>query len=438
MAQLTDLQAKLNQAHGRMMEQLPKNVDTGEVDYENGEWENDEAQAKYKAAAAEVNALNTQMEVYNTLNRAKTAQEIAALNVADASNVSVDNAAHQVQRFLSAHGDFLKHGMDAESRIKDENREYMAQRLMRPGRGECFALNTGTASEGGNTVPDEVSSMIESAMGNENVMRTVGTVVTAETGRAKTLITVDDSANYGVGKAENQAAAGLDPATGGRQIRFANIDSREIKMSDELLLDSGVDTLLMDIMQIATERVGRAEERAFTEATANAAPLDVLVGLLADATVGHTTAANSAINRADLNGIFASVRGRHRRNSVWLYPSSLLPSFMGLATTDQLPIWQPGNVAMDLPMTLFGKPMYENEELPALAANSKSLVFGDLKKFRIEDVPSAERMFRFDETNSADYASKGEVGFLYRRRVGCRLWTVSGTFDAVKVLQTHS
>ena len=164
MATQIELQEKLNLAHGRMMEQLPKNADTGEVDYENGTWDDEDAQAKYKAAAAEVQSLNTQLEIYNTINRTKNQQDLAAANIAAKAGTSVDEARNEVGKFYDSVEAFIKFGTQGNKhgKMSDEQISYMGNLNLAgtPGGRESFALDTTAPDKGANMVPDEVSADI--------------------------------------------------------------------------------------------------------------------------------------------------------------------------------------------------------------------------------------------------------------------------------------
>jgi HK97 family phage major capsid protein len=72
-----------------------------------------------------------------------------------------------------------------------------------------------------------------------------------------------------------------------------------------------------------------------------------------------------------------------------------------------------------------------NEDVPAMAANAKSILFGDFGFYTIRDAMDIA-MLRF--TDSA-YASKGQVGFLAFLRSGGNFVDVGG---AVKYYQNSA
>lgn len=71
------------------------------------------------------------------------------------------------------------------------------------------------------------------------------------------------------------------------------------------------------------------------------------------------------------------------------------------------------------------------QEMPVMAANAKSLAFGDFSKYFVREVMDLT-LFRF--TDSV-YASKGQTGFLAFNRQGGNLIDVGG---AVKVYQNSA
>src|SRR3546814_2283303 len=81
--------------------------------------------------------------------------------------------------------------------------------------------------------------------------------------------------------------------------------------------------------------------------------------------------------------------------------------------------------------TLLGYPIKINQSVAVMAANAKSIAFGDMSKYVIRDVMDII-LQRY--TDSA-YAKKGQVGFLAWLRSGGNLMDVGG---AVKLYQNRS
>jgi HK97 family phage major capsid protein len=91
-----------------------------------------------------------------------------------------------------------------------------------------------------------------------------------------------------------------------------------------------------------------------------------------------------------------------------------------LKDTAGRPIWTPGyeaGITAGAPDLLLGKSVVINNDMPVPAANAKSIIYGDMKKYIIRDA-MAVNLMRFDDSA---YASKGQVGFLAFIRSGGNL-----------------
>jgi HK97 family phage major capsid protein len=90
-----------------------------------------------------------------------------------------------------------------------------------------------------------------------------------------------------------------------------------------------------------------------------------------------------------------------------------------LKDTAGRPIFLPGYDGLGQAMgdTLLGYDICINQDVAAMAANAKSILFGDFSKYVIRDV-MAPTLFRFEDSA---YAKLGQVGFLMWHRAGGNL-----------------
>ena len=437
MATYEELQARLNRAHGKMLESLPKVEATNEVDYD-GEW-TDEQRTAYGAAEKEVQDLNFKIKVFLEQKEREDAAAQTVKDVAAKASQSEDEAQHDVLKYKAAMGAFLRYGNGkgtAKGSMTDEQREMLTPALSRQARGVAFGLETGTDAAGGFGVPDVIRSEVLQIVGNRNILRQICTVDTYDSGREQALISIDETGEEGEAKAEG-AATGTqqDPVLAERKMNFAVIQSKEIKMTDELSTDIALANFATKITEAAWGRIGKSELKAHTEETANAGNFANIVGFLSLATRGATAASATSIVLSDLLNLYASVKPEFRTTGVWVYHSSVFVVLLGLnAQTSGVPLWLPGNLASGEPATFLGKPIYENDEMGTIATGKKPVAFGDFRRYEIGDVAGTDVLFRFDSSNAADYAKAGEVGWLARRRVGGQLNTIAGAWDAIKVL----
>jgi HK97 family phage major capsid protein len=85
------------------------------------------------------------------------------------------------------------------------------------------------------------------------------------------------------------------------------------------------------------------------------------------------------------------------------------------------PIWMPGDaegVTGGTPSTLCGYAYTVNDDVAAMAANAKSLAFGNFDHYTIRDVSNSTILSRFDDSA---FALNGQVGFCGWLRTGGNL-----------------
>lgn len=281
---------------------------------------------------------------------------------------------------------------------------------------ELRALQVGTASEGGYLVPTEFERRLIDALQDENVMRTIATVITTAN---DTVIPVVASHGTAVWTAEEGDFSESDDT-------FAQISlgahklTTLIKVSEELLRDAAFDIEAYIAAEFA-RRIGRAEEAAFVAGDGNGKPAGVIGG----AQVGVTTAATNAITSDELIDLFHSLRRPYRQNARWLMADATAKVIRKLKDNDGQYIWQPGLTASQ-PDTLLGRPVTISDDVPAIAAGAKAIAFGDFSYYWI-----ADRQGRVFQRLNELYAVKGQVGFRAFQRVDGKLTLA----EAVKVLQ---
>lgn len=118
------------------------------------------------------------------------------------------------------------------------------------------------------------------------------------------------------------------------------------------------------------------------------------------------------------------LRGVYRANAVWLANRRTIAAARKLKDTTGQYLWQPA-VAAGQPATLGGHAIYDTEDMPDIAANSYSMLFGDMKQFyRIVDRIGIR-------TLRDPFTSKPYVLFYTTKRVGGAVQN----FEAAKLLK---
>ena len=291
-------------------------------------------------------------------------------------------------------------------------------------------MSTTTGSEGGFTVATDVATSVIDALKAFGGMRTVATVIATSGGNPMSFPTSDGTAEEGEIVEENQSATDADVVFGTIALPVYKFSSKVVTVPIELLQDSGVDVEAFVRDRMVT-RLGRVTNKMFTTGTGVAQPRGVQVA----AAVGHKpangTSQVTAVKYESLVELQHSVDPAYRQlnRTRWMFNDNTLKALRKVVDGQSRPIFVPGYETgnpLGAPDTILGRPIVINQNMPDMAANTKSILFGDFSFYTIRDVMAVE-LFRF--TDSA-YTKKGQVGFLGWMRTGGNLVDVGGAVKA--------
>ena len=282
-------------------------------------------------------------------------------------------------------------------------------------------MSTTTPSEGGYTIQTDVASSVIEALKEFGGMREVSTVFTTDQGNPMNYPTSDGTSEEGEIVPENTAATDEDVSFGTKNLPVYKFSSKVVTVPIELLQDSSID-LEAFIRSRIVERLGRATNRFFTVGTGTNQPL----GIVTAAGSGKTGSAADAVTYEELVDVEHSVDPAYRRNAPrWMFHDTTLREVRKLKDSQGRPLWMP-DIIGGSPATILGHGYTINQNMAPMAANAKSILFGQLSKYVIRDVMQVT-FYRF--TDSA-YAKKGQVGFLAFMRSGGNLMDVGGAVKA--------
>lgn len=293
-------------------------------------------------------------------------------------------------------------------------------------------MSTTTPAEGGYTVQTEVATSVLDALKAYGGMRAVAEVIRTAAGNGMNWSTSDGTAEEGEILAENVAAADLDIGFGTLPLPVYKYSSKTVAVPIELLQDSAVDIEAF-VRGRLVARLGRITNKHFTIGTGSGQPN----GIVTAATAGKvgTTGQTTTVIYDDLVDLEHSIDPAYREggNCAFMMNDSSIKGLKKLKDTTGRPIFLPdydinNNGKVD---RILGYPVRTNQSVVVMAANAKSIMFGDLSKYVIRDAMMIE-MLRF--TDSA-YAKKGQVGFLAFLRSGGNLMDVGG---AIKYYQNSA
>lgn len=279
------------------------------------------------------------------------------------------------------------------------------------------AMSVGTNSEGGYTVPTEVATMVVDALKAFGGMRDIAQVVTTTSGNTINFPTSDGTSEEGEIVGENTAASAGDITFGSAAVVTYKFSSKKIALPWELIQDSGIDVVQFVINRLA-QRIGRIQNRMFTTGTGSSQPY----GLMARAASGKvgTTGQTATVIYDDLIDLVHSVNSAYRRGAVFTMADSSVKVVRKIKDADGRPIFQPSSADGQpggAPDSLLGYPLVLNDDVAAMAANAKSIGFGQGQQYMIRDVAGMD-IRRFDDSA---FALNGQVGFCGWHRSGGNL-----------------
>ena len=281
------------------------------------------------------------------------------------------------------------------------------------------ALQIGTDSEGGYLVPDEFEHTLVQALEDENIFRQMAKIIQTSSGDRKIPVVASKGTASWID--EEGAFTESDDAFGQVSIGAYKLGTL-IKVSEELLNDSVFD-LESYISTEFARRIGAKEEEAFFTGNGTGKPLGILA-TTGGAETGVTSAAATAVTADELIDLFYSLKAPYRKNAIWVLNDSTVKAIRKLKDQNGQYLWQPSMVA-GTPDTILGRPVKTSAYMPALAAGSKSIAFGDFGYYWI-----ADRQGRSFKRLNELYAANGQVGFLASQRVDGKLILP----EAIKVL----
>lgn len=312
---------------------------------------------------------------------------------------------------------FKKWVMGGTSFLNQEERQILAKNIQKPEDGETRALSATTGTAGGYTVPQGFYDQIIEAMKWFGGMRNVSNVLSTDSGNALPIPTTNDTSNVGELLAESTQAATQDVPFGQTTLNAYKFSSKMILVPIELLQDSAFDVEAFLAKKLG-ERIGRINNQLFTTGTGTSQPQGVVTAAVSGkvGATGQTT----AVTYDDFIDLEHSVDIAYRNGAKFMFHDQTLKAVKKLKDSQGRPLWLPG-LAFKEPDTINGYGFQVNNDMAQMAANAKSMLFGDFSNYWIRDV-KAIQVVRFNE-KFMDY---GQVGFLAFSRADGKLINAGG------------
>ncbi len=296
---------------------------------------------------------------------------------------------------------------------------------------ERRALSVGTATKGGETVPQSFYDVIQEQLATISPLLDPNVVTVLNTASGEDIkVPVQTARMAGTAVAEAATYAESDPT-------FTNITLRAHKIgtltvcSEELLADTGVDLVGFLGRQMGLA-LGTAVGNLLSQGTGTVQPNGIVFALGTAPAVTGGTGVSGAFTGDNLISLMHAVDSVYsaQPGAGWMMSRATLGSVRALKGSEGY-LFQPFSDA-GAPGRLLGFPVYENPFVPAIgtAATSaalvgKSVLFGDLRAYHSRVVGGVE-VIRSDEA----YFTSDQIAFKARIRVGGDLG--GGRGDAIK------
>lgn len=302
---------------------------------------------------------------------------------------------------------------------------------------EVKTLSVGSDPDGGYFVTPDLSGRMVTKVYESSPVRQNASVQTISTDFLEGIEDLDEA---GVGYAGEHATSGdtTTPQVGRWRIGVHWIDT-EPKTTQQLLDDASVD-IEGWLSGKVSDKFGRFENNEFINGAANRIRGFALgytqtedagsgvtwgeIGFVKSGASGDFASSTPADKLFDLVG---TLKNEYLPGSKWFTRRSVITKVRKFKDQQNQYLWQPSLVAGQ-PEMLLGYPIVRMEDMPALAANSYSLAFGDLvRAYQIVDRQGI-RVLRDNLT------SKPYVKFYTTKRVGGGLVN----FEALKLMRFAS
>lgn len=274
---------------------------------------------------------------------------------------------------------------------------------------ELKALTVGTAATAGNLAPEEYINEIIKIVEEISPVRAVARVRQTSN---KEIEVPQKTANFA---AAWTAETGTRSETTGYTTALNTIPTHElyarVDISSALLEDSAFDMEAEMNLEFA-EQFAKAEGAAFIAGNGTNKPTGITNGSVVASTAA---AAAAAIATDDLINLMHDIKTEYTRNAQFMFNRTTLGEIRKLKDTAGQYIFQAGFSGQSgVPNTILGQPYVEAPDVADIAAEAKSVIFGDYGRgYMIVDRLQLSLL-----RDPYSQAASGNVVYLARRRVG--------------------
>ncbi|MBD2798183.1 phage major capsid protein [Xenorhabdus sp. 18] len=369
----------------------------------------EEQRTEWNKAKTELDSLDAQIQREEEL-RHLDQQLVDHQEPEQRSNPAANPETEQQERRTAAFDKFLRHGL---GEMTTEERQALR---------ELRAQGTTPDEKGGYTVPTQMLNKVVEQMKAYGGIASVAQILSTSTGQTIEWATADGTAEEGELLGENSAANEEDTEFGTEFLGAKKLSSKIIRVSSELLQDSGIDMEAYLAQRIA-QRIGRGEAKYLVKGTGKGSPQQPK-GL--ETSVTGTVDAAAKFSWKDMNALKHALDPAYRNTGTfrWAFNDSTLKIITEMEDGQNRPLWLP-EIAGVVPSTVLGVPYVIDQAIADMGAGNKFIYCGDFNRFIVRRV-AYMTLKRLVER----YAEYDQVAFLAFHRFDCILEDTS----AIKAL----
>lgn len=297
-------------------------------------------------------------------------------------------------------------------------------------------LTTQSDPDGGYLVPEEMEQGIDRVLGTVSVIRSLARVINISTDTYKKLVNMGGASSGWVG--EEGSRSETDSPT----LREIAINTGELyampAATQKSLDDSRIDVAAWLADEVSVEF---AEQEGAAFATGNGVnkPRGILaydtvanasyawgkLGYVASGKADGFLAPTDSVSPADcLIDLYYALKSGYRNGASWIMSDAVMATVRKFKDAKGQFIWAPPMSAAEV-ATILGKPVYTDDNLPAIGANAFPVAFGNFQRGYLIADRTGIRVLR------DPYTSKPNVLFYTTKRVGGGVVN----FEAIKLLK---
>ncbi len=321
----------------------------------------DEQRTEWNKAKTELDSIDAQIQREDELRHLD--QQLVNQTEPEQRGHPATPEAELAEKRAASFDKYLRHGL---GEMTPEERQALR---------ELRAQGTTPDEKGGYTVPVQMLNKVVEAMKAYGGIASVAQILSTSTGQTIEWATADGTTEEGELLGENTAASEEDTLFGTESLGAKKLSSKIIRVSNELLLDSGIDMEAYLAKRIA-ERIGRGEARYLVKGTGTGSPQQPK-GL--ETSVTGTVDAATKFSWKDMNALKHALDPAYRNTGTfrWAFNDSTLKVITEMEDAQNRPLWLP-EIAGVVPSTVLGVPYVIDQAIADMGAGNKFIYCGGL------------------------------------------------------------